>query len=45
MYLDSSNFNFVEREFPEKTTEEIWEEGKDDDDDVTADTVERSKLL
>ena len=43
MYLDSSNFNFVEREFPEKTTEKILEEGKDDD--VTADTVERSKLL
>ena len=45
MYLDSSNFNLVELEFPEKTTEKIWEEGKDDDDDVTADTVERSKLL
>ena len=42
MYLDSSNFNLVEREFPEKTTEKIWEEGKDDgDDDVTSDTVER----
>ena len=34
MYLDSSNFNFVEREFPEKTTEEIWEEGKDDDESL-----------
>ena len=42
MYLDSSNFNFnfVEREVPEKTTEEK-EEFACDDKNVT-DTAERT---
>ena len=40
MYLDSSNFNFVEREVPEKTTEEK-EEIACDDKNVT-ETAERT---
>ena len=33
MYMDSSKYNFVEREIPEKTTE-VREEGKDVDEEV-----------
>ena len=40
MYMDSSKYNFVEREFPEKTTE-VKEEFTNDDENVTADTSER----
>ena len=40
MYLDSSSFDFVEREFPEKTTE-VKEEFKNDDEQITADTAEK----
>ena len=40
MYMDSSNFNFVEREVPEKTTE-VKEEFTNDDEKVTADTPEK----
>ena len=40
MYLDSSNFNFVEREIPEKTTEE--KEEFDFDDENVTDTAERT---
>ena len=43
MYLDSSNFDFVEREFPEKTTEvKEEEEFINVGENVIADTIERT---
>ena len=42
MYLNSSNFNFVEREFPEETTEVKEEEFIDVGEDVIADTTART---
>ena len=42
MYLDSSNFDFVEREFPEKTTEVKEEEFINVGEDVIADTAART---
>ena len=42
MYLDSSNFDFVEREFPEKTTEVKEEEFINVGENVIADTTERT---
>ena len=38
--MGSSKYNFVEREFPEKTTE-VKEEFTNDDEKVIADTAER----